>query len=160
LSGTLLRYFLITSRPESLLPGGIIEATRSAGLILFTRSFTGLGSGCLGAAVNAIAVPTITARADNDLGMATSTLIKATGCMHRQKSRWGLDLSPKCVTLYGSCICTAVPGGMASTSTVKSLLASYLPQRLFLYCTEIKSTSDDSRSIGFKKGAHLKRRNH
>jgi hypothetical protein len=38
-------------------------------------------------------------------------------------------------------------GGMASTWTVKSLLASYLPQRLFLYCTEIKSSPAESRSI-------------
>jgi len=37
--GTLMRYFLIISRPESLLPGGIVEAPRSAGLILFTGSF-------------------------------------------------------------------------------------------------------------------------
>ena len=155
-----MRYYLFFLCPESLLPGGIIETTKSAGLILFTRSFTGLGSGCLGAAVNAIAVPTITARADNDLGMATSTLIETTGYLHRQKSRWGLSLSPKCVTLYGSCVCTAVPGGMASTETVKSLLASYLPQRLFRYSTEIISSSVNPRIIGLKDIGHLKRRNH
>jgi hypothetical protein len=95
-----MRYFLIHSRPESLLPGGIVEATSSTGLILFTRSFTGLGSGCLGAATVAIAMSTITARADNDLGMTTSTLIETAGCLHRQKSRWGAGfITEMCNTL-------------------------------------------------------------
>jgi hypothetical protein len=34
-----MRYFLISSRPESLLPGGTVEAPSSTELIFFTRSF-------------------------------------------------------------------------------------------------------------------------
>ena len=79
-----------------------------------------------------IALPPVTPGTDNDLCMATTTMIKATGNGHRQKGRCRLDGFPKWGILNPACFCMAF-WGMASTETVKSEGAPYPTHRLFLY---------------------------
>lgn len=74
-----MRYFLLLPIPMALLPSGIIHATRASALVLRSGSFNGFLSGNSTAAIGAIALATVTTTADNDLGMAATTLVEAAG---------------------------------------------------------------------------------
>jgi hypothetical protein len=74
-----MRYFLLLPLPMTLLPGGIIRATRASGLVLRSGSFDGFLSGCLAAPIGAIPLAAITVATDDDLGVAATTLVKAAG---------------------------------------------------------------------------------
>ena len=74
-----MRYFLLLTRPVTLLPGGIVDATGPSGPVLCPGSFYGFKSGFLAAATGAITLATVTLTTDNDLGVATTTLVKAAG---------------------------------------------------------------------------------
>ncbi len=82
-----MRYFLFYPLPVTLLSGGIIEAAHPGSPVLFSRALTGLCPGKTTTFTTAIALTAIAARTDNDLGMATTTVIKAAGRLHRQKCR-------------------------------------------------------------------------
>lgn len=109
-SGTLMRYFLFVFLPVAFLSSGINDVTCQGGLIFFSGAFKRFGSCLIATVAGTITLTTITVGTDNDLSMTTTTTIKTTWSRHRQKSRWGLDLYPKCVTMYGSCICTVFMG--------------------------------------------------
>jgi hypothetical protein len=74
-----MRYFLLLPFPVTLLPGGIVEATGASGLVLLPGPLDGFLSGSLTAATGAIALATVTMTTDNDLGVAATTLVEATG---------------------------------------------------------------------------------
>ena len=74
-----MRYFILMPFPITLLPGGIVDATGASGLVLLSGPLDGLFSGSLTAATGAIALATVTTTADNDLGMAATTLVEAAG---------------------------------------------------------------------------------
>jgi hypothetical protein len=82
-----MRYFLLLPLPMTLLPGGIIRATRASGLVLLPGSLERLLSGSLTAITGTITLATITATTDDNLGMAAATLVEATRILHRQKCR-------------------------------------------------------------------------
>ncbi|MCP5016342.1 MAG: hypothetical protein GY938_13890 [Ketobacter sp.] len=93
--GTLMRYFLFSLRPEPSLSGGIIEASSLTGLILLSGPFQCVDSGSLSTTTVAIALSTITARTDSDLGMTPTTMIEVTGRLHRQKKPMRAGLMPQ-----------------------------------------------------------------
>jgi hypothetical protein len=74
-----MRYFLLLALPMTLLPGGIVDATGASGLVLLPGPLEGSLSGSLTAATGAIALATVTMTTDNDLGVAATTLVEATG---------------------------------------------------------------------------------
>ena len=74
-----MRYFLLLPLPVTLLPGGIVEATGTSGLVLLPGPPDGFLSGSITATTGAIALATVTMTTDNDLGVAATTLVKATG---------------------------------------------------------------------------------
>ena len=74
-----MRYFILMSLPITLLPGGIVDATRASGLVLRSGSFTGFLSGFLAATTGAIPLAAITVATDNDLGVAATTVVEAAG---------------------------------------------------------------------------------
>jgi hypothetical protein len=85
--GTLMRYFLFYPLSVTLLSSGIIDAAHPGSPVLFSRTLAGLCPGKPTTPATAIALSAITARTDNDLGMTTTTMIKAAGRLHRQKCR-------------------------------------------------------------------------
>ncbi len=70
-----MRYFLSFLLTITLLSSGVIEASSTTGLILLTGAFRRLDPGKVSALASTIALSTITARADNDLGMTATTLV-------------------------------------------------------------------------------------
>jgi hypothetical protein len=72
-----MRYFLSLPCPVTLLSGGIVEATGASGLVLLPGPLDGFLSGSSTAATSAIALTTVTMTTDNDLGVATATLVEA-----------------------------------------------------------------------------------
>lgn len=95
----------------------------------------------MGTATVAIAMSTITARADNDLGMATGTLIEATGRLHRQKKSMGAGfMTEMCNTLrvvllhgcswgYGvNFDCQITAGVIPSSTTLPHIVLKYNPR--------------------------------
>ncbi len=74
-----MRYFLLLPFPVTLLPGGIVDATGASGTVLLPGPLDGFLSGSITAATSAIALAMITMTADNDLGVAATTLVEATG---------------------------------------------------------------------------------
>ena len=111
-----MRYFLFLTLPKTPLACSIIEPSRSACLMFFCSTLEWCCPGILSTGTAAIPLTAITARTDNHLCTATLTGIKASCVLHRQKSRWGLDLSLQCVILEGSCFGT-VFWGMTSILT-------------------------------------------
>ena len=74
-----MRYFLLLPLSVTLLPGGIVDATGASGLVLLPGPPDGFLSGSSTAATGAIALATVTMTTDNDLGVAATTLVEATG---------------------------------------------------------------------------------
>ena len=74
-----MRYFLLLPFPVTLLPGGIVDATGASGLVLPPGPFGGFLSGSMTATTGAIALAAVTMATDNDLGVAATTLVEATG---------------------------------------------------------------------------------
>ena len=74
-----MRYFLLLPFPVTLLPGGIVDVTGASGLVLLSGPPDGFLSGSITATTGAIALATVTMTTDNDLGMATTTLVEAAG---------------------------------------------------------------------------------
>ncbi len=74
-----MRYFLLLSLPMTLLPGGIVDATGTSGLVLSPGPPGGFFSGSLTAASGAIALATVTMTTDNHLSVAATTLVEAAG---------------------------------------------------------------------------------
>ncbi len=74
-----MRYFVLLPLPMALLPGGIVEATGASGLVFLPGPLEGFLSGSTAAATGAIALAAITVATDNDLGVATATLVEAAG---------------------------------------------------------------------------------
>ena len=131
--GTLMRCYLLLSFSVAFLPGGIIETPGPGGLILFTGPLKRVWSGIGSTLACAIPVPPVTLGTDDDLCVATATMIKTSGALHRQQGRWGLNLFRRCVTLTDGRACARFCG-MASTLTVKSLWRHTFSQRhLSLY---------------------------
>ena len=89
-----MRYFLLLPFPVTLLPGGIIRATRASGLVLRSGSFNGFLSGFLAATIGAIPLAAITVATDDDLGVAATTVVEATGYWHRQKMSMRAGFNP------------------------------------------------------------------
>ena len=74
-----MRYFLLLPCPVTLLPSGIVDPTGASSLVLLPGPLDGFLSGNLTAATGAIALAMITITADNDLGVAATTLVKTAG---------------------------------------------------------------------------------
>lgn len=74
-----MRYFLLLARPVTSLPGGIVDATGPRGLVLCAGSFNRCFSGRLAATTGAITLTAITAAADDDLRVATTTVVETAG---------------------------------------------------------------------------------
>jgi hypothetical protein len=77
-----MRYFLLLlplSLPVTLLPGGIVDATGASGLVLPPGPLDGFFSGSMTATTGAVALATITATTDDDLGVAARTVVEAAG---------------------------------------------------------------------------------
>ena len=89
-----MRYFLLLPLPMTLLPGGIIRATRVSGLVLRSGSLNGFLSGFLAAPIGAIPLAAITVATDDDLGVAAATVVETTGYWHRQKMSMRAGFNP------------------------------------------------------------------
>ncbi len=74
-SGTLIRYFLFFLFTETALPSGIIEASFPSSLVFLGGTFAGGGTRMVTTLTGTITLPPITAGTDNDLRMATATMI-------------------------------------------------------------------------------------
>ena len=74
-----MRYFLLLPLSVTLLPGGIVDASGAGGLVLLPGPLDGFLSGSMTATTGAIALATVTMTTDNDLGVAATTLVEATG---------------------------------------------------------------------------------
>ena len=74
-----MRYFLLLPLPVTLLPGGIVDAPGASGLVFLPGSLDGFLSGSMTATTGAIALATVTMTTDNNLGVAATTLVEATG---------------------------------------------------------------------------------
>ena len=74
-SGTLIRYFLFFLFTETALPSGIIEASFPGRLVFLSGTFAGSGTRMVTTLTGTITLPPITAGTDNDLRMATTTMI-------------------------------------------------------------------------------------
>ena len=82
-----MRYSLFLSFPVTLLSSGVIEASNPTQLILPGRPLQGGRAGIDGTSVGAIAMTPVAPRADDDLYLATATIIQAGCALHRQKGR-------------------------------------------------------------------------
>lgn len=89
-----MRYFLLLPCPVTLLPGGIIRATRARGLVFRSGSLNGFLSGFLAATIGTIPLAAITAATDDDLGVAATTVVETTGYWHRQKMSMRAGFNP------------------------------------------------------------------
>jgi len=89
-----MRYFLLLAFPVTLLPGGIIEATGTRGLVLRSGALGGFLSGSMAAATGAITLATITAATDDNLSMTATTMVEAARILHRQKMSMRAGFSP------------------------------------------------------------------
>ena len=70
-----MRYFLFFLLTETALPSGIIEASFPGRLVFLSGTFAGSGTRMVTTLTGTITLPPITAGTDNDLRMATTTMI-------------------------------------------------------------------------------------
>jgi hypothetical protein len=74
-----MRYFFLLTRPITLLPGGIVDATGASAPVLLPGPLDGFPSGSTTAAIGAITLTVITMTTHDHLGVAATTLVKAAG---------------------------------------------------------------------------------
>ncbi len=77
-----MRYFISLALPESVLSFGISHPTFAAVTVFLRGSSLGLLAGDLGTMACAVAISTITRRADPHLAVTVGTMVKA-GSLHR-----------------------------------------------------------------------------